>query len=129
MYLVAGLLLLAGGTLFGAVHWWASVRYGTPATTGTVMLAALPVIMGFQFLLQCVGLDIQGQPTECLSRDLVGRPDTAAPLDALRTEVHSWRISGTRVARPELRAKGVLSDCPRPSLKAQDVPHALRSKN
>lgn len=93
MYLVAGLVLLAGGALFGAVHWYASVRYCTPATTGTVMLAALPVIMGFQFLLQCVGLDIQGQPTECLSRDLIGWPDAAAPRDApQQTRVHSWRI-------------------------------------
>ena len=55
LYLLAGLGLLAAGTLFGGVHWYRSIRYGTPATTGTVMLAALPVIMGFQFLLQCVG--------------------------------------------------------------------------
>ncbi len=78
LYLVAALFLLAAGTGFGAVHWCLSVRYGTPATTGTVMLAALPVILGFQLLLQGVGLDIQGQPVQCLHRDLVDEPDPGA---------------------------------------------------
>ena len=35
------------------------------------MLATLPIVMGLQFLLQAVGLDIQGQPSECVHRGLV----------------------------------------------------------
>jgi hypothetical protein len=77
LYLVAGLVLLATGTVFGAVHWYHSVRYGAAATTGTVMLAALPVIMGFQFLLQTIGLDIQGQPAQCRHCELLAPPEAA----------------------------------------------------
>ncbi|MDT5269441.1 MAG: hypothetical protein QOH49_1627 [Acidobacteriota bacterium] len=62
LFLFAGLLLMAWGALFGAYHWALSVSTGHPATTGTVMLAVLPFILGFQLVLQAVVLDIQETP-------------------------------------------------------------------
>jgi glycosyltransferase involved in cell wall biosynthesis len=62
LFLFAGLLLMAWGLLFGAYHWVKSISTGHPATTGTVMLAVLPFILGFQLLLQAVVLDIQETP-------------------------------------------------------------------
>lgn len=59
-----GLFLLCGGasvtwsTAFGAWAWAHSWISGVPATSGTVMLAALPFLMGFQLLLQALVMDI-----------------------------------------------------------------------
>jgi glycosyltransferase involved in cell wall biosynthesis len=55
---LTGLPLAAFGVAFGAMHWIASIRTGRPATAGTVFLAALPVILGFQLLLAAVLLDV-----------------------------------------------------------------------
>jgi glycosyltransferase involved in cell wall biosynthesis len=63
LYLVAGSLFLLFGVLWGAYHWAESIRLGVPATTGTVMLAVVPVIVGVQLLLQAIALDIGNVPT------------------------------------------------------------------
>jgi len=77
LYLVAGLVLLLTGVIFGAVRWYLSAKLQVATPTGTVMLAALPVVLGVQFLIQAVGMDIQGQPTQCLHRDLVAEQDAS----------------------------------------------------
>lgn len=59
LYLLLGLLLAFGGGLFGAYEWAESVITGVPRTTGTVMLAVLPLLMGFQFLLNALMHDVQ----------------------------------------------------------------------
>jgi glycosyltransferase involved in cell wall biosynthesis len=69
LYLVAGSGLSLAGTLFGAVHWYLSARHEVATPTGTVMLAVLPVVLGVQFLIQAMSLDIQGQAVQCLHRD------------------------------------------------------------
>lgn len=56
----AGLMLF--GTVFGAFSWAASSHSGIAASTGTVMLSALPLLMGLQFLLAFVAHDIAGVP-------------------------------------------------------------------
>lgn len=66
LYIVAGLVLLVFGMLWGIWHWMASIQTGIPATTGTVMIAVLPVILGVQLLLQAATLDIQGVPTRVI---------------------------------------------------------------
>ena len=45
--LVLGLLLTLFGVVYGLASWGAKI----PATAGTVMMAALPIILGVQFLL------------------------------------------------------------------------------
>lgn len=57
-YLV-GLILMVFGTLFGTYHWIRSVYIGVVATTGTVMIAVLPIILGFQLFLQAIVIEIQ----------------------------------------------------------------------
>jgi glycosyltransferase involved in cell wall biosynthesis len=58
-----GLPLLAFGTVFGAFRWYESAHTGLPATAGTVFVAALPIILGFQLLLAAVLLDVLSSPT------------------------------------------------------------------
>ena len=60
--LVFGSLLLLFGTGFGLWQWNASIVSGVPATAGTVILAALPVILGFQLLLAFLNFDIGNVP-------------------------------------------------------------------
>ncbi|MDP9245269.1 MAG: glycosyltransferase family 2 protein [Chloroflexota bacterium] len=66
LYIVAGIVLLAFGTAWGIWHWIASVQSGVPATTGTVMIAVLPVMLGMQLLLQAATLDIQSVPSRVI---------------------------------------------------------------
>jgi glycosyltransferase involved in cell wall biosynthesis len=62
LFLIMGLLLFGWGLLFGTYHWILSVTTHHVATTGTVMLAVLPLILGFQLILQAIVLDIQETP-------------------------------------------------------------------
>ncbi len=59
---LAGLALLACGGGFGVWHWIISARTGVAATTGTVMLSVLPIIVGVQLLLQALAFDIANLP-------------------------------------------------------------------
>ena len=60
--LAFGLVLCAFGAVFGAWHWYDSVASGVTASSGTVMLASLPFILGVQFLLGFVGYDVANTP-------------------------------------------------------------------
>jgi len=60
--LLIGLCLFLFGLVFGGWHWWLSKVHGLAATPGTVMLAALPLILGTQFLLSWLGFDIASEP-------------------------------------------------------------------
>lgn len=75
--LIAGVALMAGGTVFGAVAWLQSIQSGTPTPAGTVMLSALPIILGLQFLLAFLGYDIGSVPRRALQRPTRERPATS----------------------------------------------------
>ncbi|MEZ5814842.1 MAG: glycosyltransferase family 2 protein [Alphaproteobacteria bacterium] len=60
--LLLGLVLLPFGLIFGALEWSHSTALGVPASAGTVMLSALPVIIGVQFLLSFLHYDIAAVP-------------------------------------------------------------------
>ena len=62
LFLFLGLLLFAWGVGFGAYHWALSVLTGRATPTGTIMLSVIPLILGFQLILQAVVLDIQETP-------------------------------------------------------------------
>lgn len=66
LQLVFGMLLLGCGIGFGAFEWWFHASHGTVATTGTVMLAVLPIILGFQLLLGFLSYDIANEPRHTL---------------------------------------------------------------
>ena len=70
LYSLLGLLLCAVGVLFGGWQWWRSSMTGLPASSGTVMVAALPLIIGIQFLIAFLHHDVERVPTEPLSLDL-----------------------------------------------------------
>lgn len=60
--LPVGILLLLGGSVFGLTHWIESIRSDIPTPAGTVMLSALPIIIGIQFILAFLGYDIASAP-------------------------------------------------------------------
>ena len=70
LYLVFGSLLLLFGVLWGGYHWLVSIRLGVVATTGTVMLAVVPVIIGVQLLLQAIAQDIGNVPSHPIHEEL-----------------------------------------------------------
>ena len=60
--LVCGALLMLSGFVYGAMKWSESAQTGEVAGAGTVMLAALPVILGLQFVLAFLNYDIASVP-------------------------------------------------------------------
>jgi len=69
VYLLCGAPLLIGGILFGGINWIRYLRLGVGAPTGTVVISALLIVLGFQLLLAAVGLDLQGVPHTPLSKE------------------------------------------------------------
>jgi dolichol-phosphate mannosyltransferase len=60
LFLITGVPLLLFGLFWGVYHWSASAKTGVEASTGTVMIAVLPLILGTQLLIQAFVIDIQG---------------------------------------------------------------------
>jgi dolichol-phosphate mannosyltransferase len=60
--LPVGIVSLSFGLVFGVSHWLESAAAGVATPPGTVMLAALPVVIGLQLLLAFLGHDIQSVP-------------------------------------------------------------------
>jgi glycosyltransferase involved in cell wall biosynthesis len=76
LQIVLGVILVAIGTLYGIGRWTHSTITGIPTTSGGVMLAALPVLIGVQLLLGALQFDIQNVPNVPLSRHDGELPDT-----------------------------------------------------
>jgi glycosyltransferase involved in cell wall biosynthesis len=57
-----GLLLLIFGVGFGVWHWLLSAIQGVATPTGTIMLSALSILMGLQFVLAFLAYDIASLP-------------------------------------------------------------------
>jgi glycosyltransferase involved in cell wall biosynthesis len=68
--LVLGKAFLLFGVVFGAIHWHESIVSGVPATSGTIMLAALPVLLGGQLLIGWLNYDIANVPRRPLHQQL-----------------------------------------------------------
>ena len=66
--LLAGLLLTGFGIIFGGIEWAHSNSTNIPATSGTVIIATLPIILGFQLLLSFLTFDIANEPKIPLQR-------------------------------------------------------------
>ncbi len=60
--LALGLILLLFGVIFGGNAWVHSIQSGRPATAGTVMVAALTVFIGIEFILAFFVYDYQFVP-------------------------------------------------------------------
>lgn len=64
--LVVGSVLLTFGVVFGLSTWAAAVASGVATPLGTIMLSALPTLVGLQMLLAFIGHDVASQPTRAL---------------------------------------------------------------
>lgn len=61
--LPVGLFLLLFGLLHGSYYWFVSLKTGIGSASGTVMLSALPIILGLQLILAFLSHDYQSVPT------------------------------------------------------------------
>ncbi len=61
-YIISGIVLGVFGFAWGIAKWVKSSQTGIPATTGTVLIAVLPIILSIQFLVQAVAQDIADVP-------------------------------------------------------------------
>lgn len=62
LQLLFGTLFLLFGGIYGSVEWYQSIQSGSVASTGTVMIAVLPIILGTQFLLNFLAFDMANEP-------------------------------------------------------------------
>lgn len=70
--LLLGLLLLVMGATFGIWSWATSVHQGIFTPAGTVMLAALPILIGLQLILAFLAYDIAAVPRSAIHKRLSG---------------------------------------------------------
>jgi uncharacterized membrane protein len=65
---IIGSLLFLFGLVFGGLNWFLSVEKQEMASTGTVMIASIPIILGFQLLLSAFHFDIANVPKIVLQK-------------------------------------------------------------
>jgi glycosyltransferase involved in cell wall biosynthesis len=70
IYLLVGLPLLLFGLIFGTHRWIFYASINVPAPTGTVMLPTLSVILGIQFLIAAIEIDLRSVPKDPISPQL-----------------------------------------------------------
>lgn len=76
VFLIFGALFSLSGLIFGIYHWRISALSGQIASSGTVMLAALPTLMGFQMFCFAVIYDVLMVPRDALHPSLRNNPGT-----------------------------------------------------
>ncbi|AIN18723.1 glycosyltransferase [Yersinia kristensenii] len=57
-----GLSFFLFGVIVGAINWIDTIVTNIPATSGTVMLSGLPIILGLQLILSFIGHDVNNVP-------------------------------------------------------------------
>lgn len=62
LFLIGGIPSLVFGTLWSSYHWLKSISTMVPASTGTVMIGVLGIVLGFQLILQALVLDVANEP-------------------------------------------------------------------
>lgn len=62
LYLILGLPMILFGGIYGIYHWISSSINNIETPVGTVMIAVLPIILGTQFLLQAIQIDMNNIP-------------------------------------------------------------------
>ena len=68
--LLSSLLLIVFGGVFGLYNWIAESAQGDIATAGTVMISALPIIVGIQLLLAALSYDVSSIPKDAIHPNL-----------------------------------------------------------
>ena len=62
IFLLTGIPAISFGIAWSAYHWMLSIRTQMVASTGTVVVGMLPIVLGFQLLLQALVLDVGNEP-------------------------------------------------------------------
>ncbi len=62
VFLAAGGPLMTFGAIWSAYQWIHAYRANMTASTGTVMIGVLAIVLGFQLLLQAIVLDVGNEP-------------------------------------------------------------------
>ena len=88
IYLMFGLPMLLAGAIYGGSNWIHYARLGIPAPSGTVVISALLIILGFQLLLSAVALDLNLTPRT---------PLCGGPLHAADDPVSAGRSKKTQI--------------------------------
>ena len=65
-----GFFLILFGGIFGINKWVESAHLDIPATAGSVMISALPILMGLQLILAFLNNDISSTPTVVINKQL-----------------------------------------------------------
>ena len=85
---------------FFKVQWAHSAATGQPASSGTVMLAALPLLIGIQCLIAFLHHDVSSVPTEPLAGDLDGLkrmpPPSFVEVDMPVSTARWWESARSR---------------------------------
>lgn len=65
--LIVGIVGIIFGFTFGTIHWIESIETGIPASAGTIMVAALPILVGIQLFLNFLSYDMSRNFTSRIS--------------------------------------------------------------
>ncbi|MEC5407887.1 glycosyltransferase family 2 protein [Paraburkholderia sp. MPAMCS5] len=63
-----GVVFSLFGLAYGVIHWGSSLRSDTVTPAGTVMLSALPILVGVQLILAFIGHDVASTPSRPFQR-------------------------------------------------------------
>ncbi len=101
---VAGVLLIGFGTLAGLYFWIHNGLLNVTTSSGTVMLAALPIILGLQLLLSFIGYDIASVPSSAIFPTLPDKmgPDKMGPDKIGPNGMRPDRLGGDRLGGDRL---------------------------
>jgi glycosyltransferase involved in cell wall biosynthesis len=83
---IIGSMFTLFGTAFGLYHWALSASTGIVTSTGTVMIAVVPLILGLQMLIQALSLEVQSSSGASETREYAR---ICAALGEPRTGAHS----------------------------------------
>lgn len=87
-----GILMMTFSIIFGGYHWFQSSQNGLATPAGTVMLAALPMLMGLQLILAFIGYDIASVPKRPIHRKFFDRIARQLPNNGPQSEVRQSQI-------------------------------------
>jgi len=71
VYILIGLPLFLFAGVFGSIEWLRYANIGVGAPTGTIVLALLGIILGFELILSAIALDLQSIPHKPLYKDVI----------------------------------------------------------
>ena len=91
--------MLIFGVTFGIDAWLESARTNVPATAGTVMLSAMPMLMGFQLTLNFLQNDIAMVPKKAIHK----RTALLSVLDEKARRLSHQREDAKKPSRRELK--------------------------